>query len=142
MGPGGDPAGGLMSEENVEIVRRSFDAFIRGDYDEAMSMLDPEIEYELTHFPDGKVYYGHDGVREAFRMWMGAWDDYRQELDELVDAGESEVIAVVRESGRGKGSGIEMERPTVGLWTLRDGKAVRVRFFDSKEAALASLGRG
>ena len=55
-----------------------------------MEALDPEIEYDLTHFPDGKVYRGHDGVREAFRIWIGTWEDYRQELDEVIDAGDSE----------------------------------------------------
>ena len=130
----------VMSRENVEIVRASFESFQRGDYDAAMDVFDPEIEYDLTHFPDGKVYRGHDGVREAFRIWMGTWDDFRQELDELIDGGDTEVIAVVREFGRGKGSGIALERPTVGLWTMRDGKAVRIRFFERREDALEAVG--
>jgi ketosteroid isomerase-like protein len=129
-----------MSRENVEIVRASFESFQRGDYDAAMDAFDQEIEYDLTHFPDGKVYRGHDGVREAFRIWMGTWDDFRQELDELIDAGDTEVIAVVREFGRGKGSGIALERPTVGLWTMRNGKAVRIRFFERQEDALEAAG--
>jgi ketosteroid isomerase-like protein len=129
-----------MSQENVEIVRRSFEAFQRGDYEAAMDAIDPRIEYDLTHFPDGKVYLGHEGIREAFRIWMGTWEDYRQELDELIDAGDDEVIALVRESGRGKGSGIELERPTAGLWTLRDGRAVRIRFYPGKAQALKAAG--
>ena len=47
-----------MSQENVEVVRRSLDAFQRRDFDAAMDALDPRIEYDLTHFPDGKVYLG------------------------------------------------------------------------------------
>ena len=76
-----------MSRGNVEVVRRSFEAFQRGDYEAAMVALDPGIEYDLTHFPDGQIYLGHDGVREAFRIWLGAWEDYRQVLDELIDVG-------------------------------------------------------
>jgi ketosteroid isomerase-like protein len=129
-----------VSQENVEIVRCSFEAFQRGDYDAAMDAIDPHIEYDLTHFPDGKVYRGHEGIREAFRIWMGTWEDYTQELDELIDAGDDEVIALVRESGRGKGSGIELERPTAGLWTLRGGKAVRIRFYPAKAQALEAAG--
>jgi hypothetical protein len=45
-----------MSRQNVEIVRECIEAFQRGDYATAMEALDPEIEYELTHFPDGKIY--------------------------------------------------------------------------------------
>jgi len=128
-----------MSQENVEVVRRSLDAFQRGDYDAAIDALDPRIEYDLTHFPDGKVYLGHDGVREAFRIWLGTWEDYRQEVDEVIDLGD-EVLVVVREFGRGKGSGIEVERPTAGVWTLRDGKAVRIRFYAGKAEALEAAG--
>ena len=128
-----------MSRQNVEIVRECIEAFQRGDYATAMEALDPEIEYELTHFPDGKIYHGHDGVREAFRIWIGTWDNYRQELDELIDAGDNEVIALVREFGRGIGSGIELERPTAGVWTLRNGKAVRIRFYEGREAALEAV---
>jgi ketosteroid isomerase-like protein len=128
-----------MSRQNVEIVRGCIESFQRGDYATAMEALDPEIEYELTHFPDGKIYHGHDGVREAFRIWIGTWEDYRQELDELIDAGDDEVIALVREFGRGIGSGIELERPTAGVWTLRNGKAVRIRFYEGREAALEAV---
>jgi ketosteroid isomerase-like protein len=129
-----------MSQENVEVVRRSFEAFQRGDYEAAMDALDPRIEYDLTHFPDGQVYLGHDGVREAFRIWLGTWNDYRQELDELIDLGNDDVLAVVREFGRGKASGIEVERPTAGVWTLRDGKAIRIRFYPGKAEALEAAG--
>lgn len=128
-----------MSRHNVEIVRECIESFQRGDYATAMEALDPEIEYELTHFPDGKIYHGHDGVREAFRIWIGTWENYRQELDELIDAGDNEVIALVREFGRGIGSGIELERPTAGVWTLRNGKAVRIRFYEGREAALEAV---
>jgi ketosteroid isomerase-like protein len=129
-----------MSQENVEIVRRCIEAVQRGDYEAAMETIDPGIEYDLTHFPDGKVYLGHEGVREAFRIWLGTWENYKQELDELIDLGGDEVLALVRESGRGKGSGIELERPTAGVWTLRDGKAVHIRFYPGKAEALEAAG--
>jgi ketosteroid isomerase-like protein len=130
----------MMSQENVEIVRRCLEAFSRGDYEAAMEAIDPSIEYDLTHFPDGKVYLGHEGVREAFRIWLGTWEDYRHEVDELTDLGNDEVLGLVRESGRGKGSGIELERPTAAVWTLRDGKAIRIRFYPGKAEALEAAG--
>ena len=128
-----------MSQENVEIVRRCCEAFDRGDYEAALEAFAPDIEYDLTHFPDGRVYLGHDGVREAFRTWMGTWEDYRQERDEPIGAG-AEVVVPVREHGRGKGSGIELERRTFGVWTIRDGKAVRIRFYPTMSEALEAVG--
>jgi ketosteroid isomerase-like protein len=127
-----------MSREGVEIVRQSIEAFQRGEYASGMEALDPAIEYDMTHFPDGKVYRGHDGVREAFRIWIGTWEDYRLELDELIDVGD-DVIAVVSEFGRGKASGLELNRQTAGVWTLRNGKAIRIRFYEHRHAALEAL---
>jgi len=103
-----------MSQENVEIVRRSCDAFNRGDYDEALVCFDPEVRYDLTHFPDGRIYHGHVGVRAAFRIWLGTWKNYHQEQEEFIDAGD-EVVVAVREFGSGKGSGANLERPTFGV---------------------------
>jgi ketosteroid isomerase-like protein len=128
-----------MSQENVEIVRRCCDAFDRGDYEGALAFLDPEVEYELPHFPDGEVYRGRGGVREAFRIWLGTWDNYRQKRGELIEIGR-EVIVPTREYGRGKGSGLELDRLTYGVWTLRVGKVTRIRFYATEEQALEAAG--
>jgi ketosteroid isomerase-like protein len=128
-----------MSQANVEIVRRSFDAFIRGDFEEAMREFHPDIAYDLTHIsPDGQLYEGHEGVRTGMRRWLGAWAEYRMEVDEYVDAGDS-VVILFRESGRGKGSGVRIEQSVAGVWALRDGKVVRVTpFLDRSEARRAA----
>jgi ketosteroid isomerase-like protein len=130
-----------MSQQNLEVVRGSFEAFRAGDYARALEAFDPQVEYDLRHFPEGKIYHGRDGVTEAFRIWMAAFEDYRQELDELIDAGADQVVAVIREFGRGKVSGVETERSTAGLWTLREGRAIRICFYDTKEDALLAAGR-
>jgi ketosteroid isomerase-like protein len=88
-----------MSKENVEIVRRCGEAFDRGNYQAALDALDPEVEYDLSHFPEGRVYHGHEGVRESFRIWLGTWEDYHQERVEIIDAND-QVVVVVREQGR------------------------------------------
>jgi ketosteroid isomerase-like protein len=98
--------------------------------------------YDLRVFPDGKIYRGHDGIWEAFRIWLGTWEDYRQEVEEIIDTPGDEVIVLVREYGRGKGSGIEVDRFTAGVWTLRNRRAVRIRFYPDRESALEALGLG
>jgi ketosteroid isomerase-like protein len=128
-----------MSRENVEIVRHCCEAFQRGDYSAALDALDPEISYELTFFPDGEVYRGHEGVREAFRRWLGTWEDYQQTLEEIVDAGDNVVVAA-REYGRGKGSGLQLDRLTFGIWTLRDAKVMRIQFRSTRAEALEAVG--
>ena len=128
-----------MSEENVEIFWRSCAAFDLGDYERALDGIDPEIEYDLTHFPEGRVYHGHDGVREAFQTWMGAFDEYRQDR-EVIAATDDTLVVAVNEYGRGKASGAEVLRTTYGLWTMRKGRAIRIIFFETRDAALEAAG--
>src|SRR6478672_5375095 len=129
-----------MSQENVEIVRRSCEAFNRGDHDEALACFDPEVRYDLTHFPDGRVYHGHAGIREAFRIWLGAWQDYRQEWDEILEAGDETVVVIGRELARGKGSGIDVTRDVFAVWTMSEGRVIRIKFHPEREAALEAAG--
>ena len=128
-----------MSQENVEIVRRILDAYLAGDFQTALGRIDPEVEFDLSMRPDGKVYRGHDGIVEGLRTWTGTWEDYSLEITELIDAGEH-VIAVDRQSGRGKGSGMLLEHSFSNVYTLRDGKVVRVAVFTNREDALRAAG--
>jgi ketosteroid isomerase-like protein len=123
-----------MSEENVEIFWRSCEAFDRGDYERALDAIDPEIVYDLTHFPEGRVYHGHDGVRQAFQTWLGAFDDYRQDR-QVIAASDDTLVVAVNEHGRGKASGAVVVRTTYGLWTMRTGRAIRIIFFETRDEA-------
>jgi ketosteroid isomerase-like protein len=115
-----------VSERNVEIVRGAFDAFLRGDMDAAMEAFDTDIEWDVTLRADGRVYQGHEGVRQGIGDWIGVWDDYRVAIEEYVDAGD-DVVVLATESGRGKGSGIESEQKVTFTWSLSDGKVTRVK---------------
>ena len=128
-----------MSQENVEIFWRSCDAFDRGDYERALDAIDPEIEYDLTHFPEGRVYHGHEGIREAFRAWMGAFDDFHQDR-EVIAARDDKLVVAVNEHGRGKTSGADVVRTTYGLWIMREGRAIRITFFETRAEALEAAG--
>jgi ketosteroid isomerase-like protein len=135
----------LLEETEVgtasqHVVVRSLKASARGDWETAMEAIHPEIEYDLTHFPEGRVWHGHDGIREAFRIWLGAWEDYSQSWDEVIDTGDGSIVVVGSEGGRGKGSGAEMRQRVFALHTLRDGQAVSIRFFGSREDVLAAAG--
>ena len=128
-----------MSEETVEIVRRMYTAYASGDFEAAMALLDPEIEMDLTMRPDGRVFHGHDGVTEAVRTWLGAWEDWRLEVDEIIDLGDR-VLVLARESGRGKGSGIEVEHPHIAICTVQYGKIVHTMGFVERGQVLQAAG--
>ena len=135
-----------MSQENVEIVRTLAEGFQRRQHEQAFELYDPEIEWDSSRMaerqPDNAgVYCGHDGVRAFWRDWLSAWSDLHFEIQDLLDAGD-EVVLLVREQRQwGRRSGIATDVPPYGMvFTLRDGKVIRVRAYPDQEAALEAAG--
>ena len=133
-----------MSRENVEIVRRVFDAVSRRDSATAFALYDPDIEWDVSRvrwgdFTGPGVYHGHDEMRRVYRDWYDVWENYEEEVEDLIDCGEN-VISVVTARGRGRSSGVEVEYTTCGVWTFRDGKVVRTTWFPSRGEALEAVG--
>jgi ketosteroid isomerase-like protein len=125
-----------VSAENVELVKEIFARWRSGD--SAFDAFDPNVEWDARHFPDGELFHGHEGMNRFVRMWIGTWEDYEIEVEELFDAGDS-VVAFTRERGHGKGSAAPMEIAAAMVITLRDGAVVRWRaFFDRSEAFRAA----
>jgi ketosteroid isomerase-like protein len=131
-----------VSQRNVDIVRSFHQAFGAGDRVEWRRHFHPDVVWDVTDssMPGAKVYRGHDGVEEFFRDWLGTWDEYRQETLEVVDAGRDRVLVVFRQTGRGRSSGVQVERDFHALYDLAEGRVVRLRLFDSREDALAAAG--
>jgi ketosteroid isomerase-like protein len=129
-----------MSQENVELIRRSFEVFARtGDI--PWDMIAADIEIRDHDLPDaiGEVFRGREGYQRWLSVWDSAWEDYELEPEDLIDAG-NQVIAVFRLRATGKGSGVETERRNSVLYTVRDGKVVRADYFGDPDRALAAAG--
>jgi ketosteroid isomerase-like protein len=127
-----------MSAENIEIMRRTFDAFNRHDTDSGRAVLAADVIWEIAvGAPGDGLYQGPDGVRQWFRAWTADFDDIRYEVNELTDAGD-DVFAAVVAVARGRKSGLETRRQFFAAYTLRDGLIVRVRVFSDRLAALAA----
>jgi len=132
-----------MSEVNVEIVRRLYGAIGRGDTDAVLALYDPEVEWHFARSPfrdfvKHDVYRGHSGVRDLIReRYEDAWESVTDELVQLVDA-DPQVISIIRSHGKGRASGIQAEKTHAGVWTIRDGKIVRVDWMDHAEALEAA----
>jgi len=125
---------------DIEVVRRVYQAFLRDDADAALSHFDRDVEWrEPPHSPGSAVYRGHSGVVDSITAWARAWDEYRLELDELVEVGHG-VLARCRQKVRGKASGIEVEQELFAAWTLKDGKVACMRMYHDEAEALADLG--
>ena len=125
-----------MSAENVEIIRRGFEAFTDEGIEGLAPLIDPDMEAtappELSTEP--AVYRGMDGIRRWFAGFEGSMENVHFEADQFVDAGDK-VIVAARLVARGAGSGLQVEQSMVQLWTMRDGKAIRLdNYADMKTA--------
>jgi ketosteroid isomerase-like protein len=132
-----------MSQENVEIVRQVYAALTRGDADTLRDLALPEFVFDFSRrLVDPVVLRGLD---EALAFFLSQareeWDDWPAwEPQEVIDA-DDKVVAYIRTTARGKGSGVEVEAYVWDLWTFRDGKLVEDTYFgDDQAAALKAAG--
>jgi len=94
----------------------------------------------LDMLPDPGPFHGPEGARRFWEMWSDAFDEFRAEWQEYLEAGDS-IIVIARMVGRGKDSGVAVDTPGFPMvWTSRGDKVVRMQMFPSREEALASLG--
>ena len=129
-----------MSQENVDLARRGYEAFARGDLDAALELMHPEIEaHDPPEVPDAAIYRGREAVRRDWEQTSDLFEDFSIDVEEIFDRGD-EVVVFLRFRGRGRGSDAELEAPVAHVWTLRDGKAIRLRQFLDRDQALEAVG--
>jgi ketosteroid isomerase-like protein len=130
-----------MSQENVELVRTAMESFNLEGVDAVAEQIHPDFETttpsSLSVEPD--TYRGPEGVRRWFDAWEGTMDEVRFDVDELVDAGDR-VVAVTRMVARSRTTGLEFEQGVAMVWTLRDGRAVRLDPYATRAEALRVVG--
>ena len=127
-----------MSQENVEIAKRGFEHFlVTGE--PPWETLDEEVVIRDHDIPDSHDYVGYSGLARWREDWDSAWDAWRWEPEEFIDAGDR-VIAVLRVYAKGRGSRVDVERLDGAVWTLRDGNIVRLDYYGSNEEALKAVG--
>ena len=122
-----------MSRENVEIVRSIYRLW--DEKESARHLIDPELEYV------NPPYALEAGTRRDSRT-LGkireVYPDFRVEPERFVDAGEDVVVIGI---ARGtSSSGIEAQWPQGYIWTVRDGRAIRFRWFNNPDEALRAVG--
>jgi ketosteroid isomerase-like protein len=129
----------VTSSDNVETVRAMWEAFLGDDPLSAFAFCDPDIEWDGTNLPDGKIARGIDAIVDHTMRWAEMWDDWKMEPQRFVDAGDDQVILIFRETGRSE-SGIQMDERHAELYTLRDGKVVYRKGFSDPDEAFEAAG--
>jgi ketosteroid isomerase-like protein len=128
-----------MSQENVEIVRRMYEAFHGGDADGALAYFDPEVEVDASVRVDEGIGHGRDAVNAMVARWLAAWDEWREEIEEIRDL-DSRVLVISKQRGRAKGSGIEVETRYAVLYEIQDDLITAMTLYATAAEALEAAG--
>jgi ketosteroid isomerase-like protein len=128
-----------MSEENVEIVRRMYEAYIRGDADRSLEHFHPDVVADFSVRVDTGISRGREQLAKVVSSWMGAWDQYLEEMNEIRDLGDS-ILVVSTQRGRGKGSGVELSNQFASLYEVEGGLITRVTMYATRADALEAAG--
>jgi ketosteroid isomerase-like protein len=135
-----------MSRENVEIVRRLYEAlrkFELAGNRAALELLDPDVEWHGTigGLGEGTVARGRDEVSRFIAEDSQEWDELSFEPKEFIDVGDT-VVVLQHERRRGRLSGVEVEEDTAAVLSLRNGRVWRCQPYMSQAEALAAAGLG
>jgi ketosteroid isomerase-like protein len=128
-----------MSEENVEAIQRVY-----GEEDieaAALELLHPDVELlgAIGGMEEGMITLGREAVSEALLVDSEIWEERRMELQRVIDAGD-QVVALVHEYRRGRGSGVAVEADIALVYGFKEGKVVRIEPYMSQAVALEAAG--
>ena len=127
-----------MSQRNVEVVRRGFDAFNRRDVEELVTLSHPDCEWHPFRAQlEGSVYRGHEGVRRFVSDMDDDWASFEIHPRELHDLGER-VLATGQVQALARGSGVAVDNLGGFVFELRDGHIARLVSHSDPEAARAA----
>jgi ketosteroid isomerase-like protein len=140
-----------MSQENVEIVRRIWDLTVEGiekgdpaagfnaAYDQGLISADSTFT-PAPEVPGSQTYVGREGFAEFLHAWTDEFADWRMWPDKILDAGDEQVVAVVRQAATGRGSGATVELLFAVVYTLKDGQVIDRRHYLEPDEALEAAG--
>ena len=128
-----------MSRENVDVIRKIIDGWLRGDSATLQLIAEDVVYVAPPSMLGGGTYHGHEGVLQWFVDWRQEWTEYEFEIVRFQDLGDR-VLTVERNRATGKRSGIPVDMETFSLWTLRNGKVARWQGYVSETEALEAAG--
>ena len=129
-----------MPHENVELVSTFMAAANQRDFETMDGLISDELVFHSTFAAsEGRVFAGHAGLREYFTSLEGSFDPLELPVEEIIDAGEDQVVLLVRVCGRGKASGIPIDHRFGQVWKIVDGLVRRIVSYSDPSDALNAV---
>jgi ketosteroid isomerase-like protein len=125
-----------MSQENVEIMRRAFDAWTQGELAEAIAFVD---ENAIIQPIIGPKWHGPQGLLEMFADWVEGFDQFSMTAEEFIDAGDC-VVVRVRQEGRGSSTGVPVQVIFWFVFSVKHARITCLEMFEDREPAFEAAG--
>lgn len=130
-----------MSQDDIDSLREGYAGVNRGDLEGFAQVFDPEIELRL---PEGGITTGTvrglSNARQFLEDYVAAFDTFVMEPERFIEADDGRIVVLVRLSGVGRSSGIEVEVEPTHVWTMQAGEAVTLEILPDRAEALETLG--
>jgi ketosteroid isomerase-like protein len=131
-----------MSQEDVDLARTQYERWNAEDFEAWINGFDPDVQYfsSVSASLDGRgEFHGHEGMRRFVKGYFEAWEWFRLQPVEFIDAG-TQLAVVLRTTGRGRWSGAEVKGEVAHVWTFQGQIATRCLSFPTREEALQAAG--
>jgi ketosteroid isomerase-like protein len=116
-----------VSDANVDLAHEGFAALSRGGVAAALEYFDSNVELvQPPEWPEDRVLHGHDGVRKILASWAEQFDEFRLDLERVIDVDERHVVVFAYQRGRVKDSDQELEQRLGFYCEIRDRKVTRL----------------
>ena len=122
-----------VSRENVQIVRRVYESWAKGDFSDP-EPYHPDIRFEMPDWPEGASAHGVEEMSKTWFQALNAWDGFRSEPKEFIAHG-PHVLVRNHITARGRESGLVVDADTASVFTLEDGRIVRLALYWNVERA-------
>jgi ketosteroid isomerase-like protein len=128
-----------MSQENVEVVRRWFEAHLEGRLAFEICHADVTVD-NVPEFPITGPYHGHEGMQRWWDELSEVVEGARIYLDEAEPLDDERVLTIQRLVGTFSNTGIPVDQPWAAIFVVGDGKIMRVSGYASRRQALKAAG--
>jgi ketosteroid isomerase-like protein len=124
----------------ADIVRRAHDALNRGDAEALAALCVPDFRLDMSdRVFNPEVYSGAAGIRRFVDEVREVWDTFTWDLIDTEEAGDI-IVSMVHSVGRGRESGVEIDRESAMLWQIPDDRLLALTFYRDPGAARKAAG--
>lgn len=114
----GEPS--ARQRENMALAQRGLQLYVGRDIEGLLALWHPDMVVTAPEFMNAGPFHGHDGYMEWISRWNEAWESFDFDVKRIDPVGEDHVVMSILVTGRGAGSGVEVEQMSYWVVEIRD----------------------